>query len=288
MVLIPSRHLPMNLKIREFNMLSPLQDVLAALLKQSVFQPSLGKIAMLHYGRCGSSVLCDLLEQHPDIFWDAEVFERMFRKQLREARFIQDPILLLRVRMALARNRYYGFETKCHPAYHLCPPILNTSSSSYIETLKQLGYGHFVVLKRQNYLRQQVSEEVGRQSGHVWHQPAGAAASVRQITIDVNCVRFGGYRVCLLESFKERDQGYGELSSLLASDRALWLTYEEHILHDPTKGYQQVCDFIGVEPHAVTIKRSRTNPFPLKDILQNFAEVEACLRDTDYEWMLYD
>ncbi|MBE9062855.1 hypothetical protein [cf. Phormidesmis sp. LEGE 11477] len=268
-------------------MLALFQGSLDTLLKRPRFQPSLGQVAMLHYGRCGSSVLCDLLGQHPDIFWDAEVFERMFRKQLREARFIRDPMLLLRLRMALAGKRYYGFETKCHPAYHLSAPVLNTSSSSYIASLKQMGYGYFIILKRQNYLRQQVSEEVGRQKGGVWHQPAGAAALLQQVTIDIDCVRFGGYRVALLDSFIERDRRYAELASLLTAERTLWLTYEDHILPDPVKGYQQACEFVGITPREVTIECSRTNPFPLKDIIQNFAEVEAHLQNTDYEWMLH-
>ncbi|MEM8505227.1 MAG: hypothetical protein AAF716_18985 [Cyanobacteria bacterium P01_D01_bin.1] len=253
-----------------------------------MFQPSLGQVAMLHYGRCGSSVLCDLLRQHPRIFWDGEVFTRMFRKQIQGARFVHDPMLLLRLRMAFAAKRYYGFETKCHPAYDLSPPVLNTSISSYIASLKQMGYGDFIVLKRQNYLRQQISEEVGRQKGAVWHQPAGATASLHQITIDINCVRLGGYRVSLLEGFAERDHGYANIASSLATDRTLWLTYEDHILHDPVEGYQKSCEFLEVSPREVAIKRGRTNPFPLRDMIQNFAEVEAHLQDTDYEWMLYD
>lgn len=269
-------------------MLALFQGTLETILKRPRFQPSLGQVAMLHYGRCGSSVLCDLLGQHSDIFWDAEVFERMFRKQLREARFIRDPMLLLRLRMALAGNRYYGFETKCHSAYHLSAPVLNTSSASYIASLKQMGYGYFIILKRQNYLRQQVSEEVGRQKGGVWHQPTGATASLQQITIDVDCVRFGGYCVGLLDSFVERDRGYADLASLLAADRTLWLTYEDDILHDPVKGYRQTCEFIEITPREVTIERSRTNPFPLNDIIQNFGEVEAYLQNTNYEWMLYN
>ena len=265
-----------------------LQGSLEALLKRPMFQPSLGQVAMLHHGRCGSSVLCDLLRQHPDIFWDGEVFTRMFRKQVPGARFIRDPMLLLRLRMALAGKRYYGFETKCHPAYDLSPPVLNTSIPSYIASLKQMGYSDFIILKRQNYLRQHISEEVSRQKGRIWHQPVGATASLHQITVDVNCVRLGGYRIALLDSFAERNRGYADLAPLLTSDRTLWLTYEDHILHDPVKGYRQACEFLEVTPREVTIERSRMNPFPVKDMIQNFAEVEAHLRDTDYEWMLYD
>ncbi len=33
-----------------------------------------GCVAMFHVGRSGSTVLGDLLDQHPDIFWDSEIY----------------------------------------------------------------------------------------------------------------------------------------------------------------------------------------------------------------------
>ncbi|NEQ34055.1 MAG: hypothetical protein F6K04_24205 [Leptolyngbya sp. SIO4C5] len=95
---------------------------------EKIWQPR-DRIAMLHYGRCGSTVLGDLLGQHPDIFWDSEVFERLYTQQLWESRWLKEPLSLLRLRVGLAwltRRQCYGFETKCHPAYHLRKAILNT------------------------------------------------------------------------------------------------------------------------------------------------------------------
>lgn len=246
-----------------------------------------GLIAMLHYGRCGSTVLGDLLNQHPEILWDSEIFDKMLRNKLFKDYWRSDPIRLLRIRMLLAGNQHYGFETKCHPLYDLRKSILNMSVTHYLETLKQLGYRNFIVLKRRNYLRQQVSIEVAWQNNQAWHQPAQAKATLKSIRLDVDKVWFGNQKP-LLESFEERDQGYAELESLLARDRTLHLTYEDHILPDPVAGYRQVCEFIEVQPCEVTIKRSRTNPFSLKDIIQNFSEIEAHLQNTNYEWMLYD
>jgi hypothetical protein len=33
----------------------------------------------MHTGRCGSTVLTDMLQQHAEIFWASEIFERTFR-----------------------------------------------------------------------------------------------------------------------------------------------------------------------------------------------------------------
>ena len=36
-------------------------------------------------------------------------------------------------------------------------------------------------------------------------------------------------------------------------------------------------------PHTSTL--SKTNPLPLKDVIENFAEVKATLHNTPYEWI---
>ena len=102
------------------------------------WQPK-ASINMLHLGRCGSTVLSKLLDQHPKIYWDGEVFRRIFARRLWETHLIKDPFLLLRARMLYARKRYYGFETKCHSAYHLSKSMLNTTPINYMTSLKELN-----------------------------------------------------------------------------------------------------------------------------------------------------
>jgi hypothetical protein len=247
-----------------------------------------GPVAMLHYGRCGSSVLADLIGRHPRVYWDEEVFRRMLRKTCLEARFIGDPFRLLRVRMMRAAGRCYGFETKCHEAYDLGAPMLNMSIERLLDILiEEMGYRRFIVLKRRNYLRQQISVEVGRQVKR-WHHPAGASPRLHPITLDLDRVGFGWEDLPLLDSFAERDRGYDRIARRLDGQRVLRLTFEDDVLPDPLRGYRRVCDFLDLVPGRPEVQRARTNPFALRELLNNYDEVAAALRSTSYAWMLED
>lgn len=244
---------------------------------------------MFHYGRCGSTVVTDLVGQHPDVFWDGEVFQEMFRGRLPEQRLTRHPSRLLRLRRLRAGHRFYGFETKFHPAYHLGAAVLDMEPAELVERLERLGFENFIVLERRNYLRQQISEEVGRRRGRVWHQAAGSRPVLHPIVLDVDRVRFGGWRLPLIASFEERDRLYEIQKDLLRGTRHLWMTYEQDVRDDPRIGYRRIVELLGLRPQDdVRILRSRTNPFPLRKILQNFDEVSAALRGTSYEWMLED
>jgi hypothetical protein len=67
----------------------------------------------------------------------------------------------------------------------------------------------------------------------------------------------------------------------------LSLTYEDDLAANPDEAYRRVCDFAGLGHYEATVRLGRTNPFELRDILTNFADVERVLRGTSFEWMLY-
>ncbi len=46
---------------------------------------------MLHFGRCGSTVLATMLSQHPDVTWDGELFEMYRVGQLNKPDLPKDP-----------------------------------------------------------------------------------------------------------------------------------------------------------------------------------------------------
>ena len=85
----------------------------------------LGNAAMFHIGRSGSTVVSDLLERHPKIFWDRELFSgkgttlaeyandpnSAGSTRWRNSHFFPlDPFGFIASRMPLAGGRFYGFE----------------------------------------------------------------------------------------------------------------------------------------------------------------------------------
>jgi hypothetical protein len=65
-------------------------------------------------------------------------------------------------------------------------------------------------------------------------------------------------------------------------------TYEEDVEEDPQRAYRRICRHLHLPVHESTVQKSRTNPYPLFDLIENFDVVRSLLRGTDYEWMLED
>ena len=237
---------------------------------------------MLHVGRCGSTVVGRMLDEHPDISWDREIFEPHRRAEIdTPADVAADQLIQLRQSQA---QTHYGFETKYLQSHHL--GTLGYSIKDYIGLLQELGFEKFVALHRRNYLRRVVSGAVGRESG-TWHRSKGTQAAPVSVRLDPLRVPFGGTQP-LLEVFNELAEGERELLANLPATGTLWLTYEEDIARDPSVAYERICELFEVSPVDAEPAFSPTNPFPLDQILENYEEVADHLSGTEYAWMLTD
>ena len=246
-----------------------------------------GNIAMFHVGRSGSTVFADLLGQHPGIFWDAEIYEGIFQEWEQSGieigtseLSVVDPVEYVRQRMRLAGSKFYGFEVKF---FHL--RILNTELADYVKSLPDLGFTHYIVLERKNYLRKIVSSVIAHQISR-WHQ-ADRESAVSSIVLDVDNVQIDRDAKPLMAYLQDYSEKFRALERLLDGQRVLRLTYEDDVSGDPLVGYQRACNFLGIDPHEVSVRLGKTNPFKLTEIIANLDQVEQTLSGTRYEWMLY-
>jgi hypothetical protein len=236
-----------------------------------------GHVAMFHVGRSGSRVLASLLDQHPHVFWDGEIYEpshRLFRPG-------RDPLRLLDRRRRRAGRRWYGFEMKFFHTRLVGVPL-----PQFYEALCDRGFERFIVLRRRNTLRKVVSS-IRLHAEKRSHRRPGQA-TLERIVVDVDDVRIDRDRKPLIDYLEDYERQFAALDVLLEGRSTLRLTYEEDIADDPTRAYRRCCEFLGLEPHPVRVDYGRTNPFPLRDIVVNLGEVEEALRGSPFEWMVRD
>jgi hypothetical protein len=248
---------------------------------------------MLHVGRCGSTVVAEMLGRHPSIFWDGEVFEPKVRAKIG----LEDvpPHELLRGRMAEA-PAIYGFEIKYLPSHH--QRILGLDLEGLLDLTDSVGVTHYVTLHRRNYLRRVVSGVIGRERRR-WHRTYAQQMPETRVRVDPNAVPFGparvrvdpnavpfGPRQPLLDVFQEMKQGEADLVSALSERATLHLTYEDDVALDPVKAYAAVCDFIGVMPEDVRPGLDRTGTDQVASTVSNYDDIVALLSGTEYAWML--
>lgn len=129
-----------------------------------------------------------------------------------------------------------------------------------------------------------VSALVARQSG-AYHLKTNAHAKLVPIMIDIERVFDDTAERPLVECFEAFETGFADLSRLFEGQGSLTLTYEDDIERDPVVAYRRVCEYLGVETPSVPVRLARTNPFPLSDVIVNFAEVDRALAGTRFAWM---
>lgn len=257
-------------------------------LPLSAFRP--GNVVMFHMGRCGSSVLADLLYQHPKIYWGGEIYSpfiRYWREQKQKNHshsatitLKPDPLKLLQRDMLVAGSKYYGCEVKFH---HLVEGKIDIGD--YTEYLRDKNFS-FIVLARKNFLRSILSNAIMFSSSKTKsHNRSDEKARLTRVAIDVERARYNGYEKPLIEHLRLYQKNFESLEKLLSTQNVLQLTYEDDISNDPRDSYRKVCEFLGVTYKELPIRLSKTNPFQLSDILINYEEIKSYLGETEFAWM---
>ena len=187
-------------------------------------------LALVHNGRCGSTVLGTLLKQHPRMYWDGEALtphrpaERWFRylQGMRRRSRTQDLDKLMR----FARDRWYVLSAK----RQLFPSV-----EAMFQDLDAAGFDRHVFLYRANPLRWVVSIEVAVQAGY-WHVRRGKAASLTRVQVPVQYP--DGHT--LVGRLQDYDGWHRQVRERLASRSPLELCYEDDVLTDPVAAYRRI------------------------------------------------
>lgn len=237
-------------------------------------------IMMLHAGRTGSSVVGNLLNQHTDIKWDGEIYID-YPKYLKS--FTSDPIKFLRYKTYQKPTKIYGFEIKALEYQHL-EMFIGKELSVYLEEIRKLGYEKFIFLKRKNLLHRYISIIQMLNSGvlHVNKEQTRP----KKIKIKVDNIWDNGQKMNLVEYLSIFEKRYELVLDKLKKYDILILTYEDDIKKDPLIAYKKVCNFLDIETQNPKIKLKRTNPFTIKEIVENYDELEQSLENTEFKWML--
>lgn len=239
-----------------------------------------GRLVMFHTGRSGSSVLADMLRQHPAMHWDGELFNYRltpWREKPRNRK--AEAIGLVKQRMHLFERPFYGFEvlsTQLHAA--------QMEESEFIAELDGLGFQRFVLLTRRNILRKLVSNLVARERGR-WHLSAGETATLEPVRVDTENLLMASVKP-LVAHIRDTFADYERLRVLLKDRSCLALVYEDDVQHDPHAGFRKICEFLEIESIDIPVRHARTTPHPLKQVIQNYDEVQTVLSNTEFAWML--
>lgn len=248
----------------------------------------MGHVLMFHLGRCGSTVLGRMLDQHPGLTWGGELYEGPTRdapawtggssRWARSRFFPHDPVGFLQKSLETAPGAF-GFEVK---PYHL--RLNGIELDQYLTGVTALDVDRFLLLSRRNHLRKVVSSLTARRAGR-YHRKSGGAARSTRLAIDCSAVRLDNQERSLKDFFRSWEAELDEIRRAMSGRHFLELRYEDDVEQDPRRAYDRILAFLELDPFPAQVTLARTTPFPLADIVTNLTEVLSHLSGTPWEWM---
>jgi hypothetical protein len=228
---------------------------------------------MIHIGRCGSTVVGMMLNQHSNIKWAGEILESPGTRCGKQSWVFENPLEMVALRCNISMCKVFGFEMKDGQFDELKIDITNLKNK-----MEEVGKPIYIILERKNYLKAKVSTLVGKRIGK-WS--TNEDVDPPQVEVPTR-VRRGK---SLIDEFDEWNNFYRKAEKALQSCGYLKLTYENDIKRDPHKGYKKVISYLGLDKSEAEVKTKKINDRPIEERIKNFKEVSELLAGTKHEWM---
>lgn len=272
------------------------------------------KFLITGVGRCGTTWLAELLNSHPDIYCQGEIFnfENIFFREMglpSNTAWLKDPDDSLEL-------FYERFNTTRASGFKILPN--QAGAGFYARTLERPEIKKIVMCRR-NLLRLHVSGKNAQLHGTWWLGNREAETFLRRqlyVVFDAfkdrallaswrAAVRVyrrlrtarkfdGGYAPTpltidtkiLLQHFDGVQKIYRELSEKLQNEEYFLLYYEDLCGPDSQDWLKKIQGFLNVEPQQLVSSSIRLHGGPLTDLIANYQEVCAALKGTEYERFL--
>jgi hypothetical protein len=249
--------------------------------------------------RSGTGALGTVLDQHPEIKYMGEVFHHdkvdkppnyfwFIRRKLEK-----DPDIILPNESQRRFDAYARFlekrsgrintviDVKYSSTHHFNAHWLGIGDPPGLFKILNARGTPIVHLLRTNYLKAFVSGRLAEMNG-IWHARKDTEIKIRSLRVDI--------RACMSFVEKQTRQDEQIRQVLKSHPKLMRLNYEE--LFDDAGALksniaEQLAQFFGVAPFKrllpVTVKQTSDQ---LRDVIENFEEVETAVQRTPYAWML--
>jgi LPS sulfotransferase NodH len=218
---------------------------------------------VLTRSRTGSNMVSSLLNSHPNIDVQGEIFSKLngqTYKDVLASGFSKQPFY---IKAAGFKIFYY------HP--------LDDPSSDIWNDLVKMKNLHVIHLKRRNVLRSLISSKISTNQ-NIWRSiesKGTSKLSERTVTLTEEELRDG---------FEYTKRWINEAEQMFCDHPLLTLYYED-LLDDIESNLRDACKFLGVQYRSLKTPLKRQNPESMRDLVINYEELKGAFQGT--EWQSY-
>jgi hypothetical protein len=243
-------------------------------------------LLLIHSGRCGSTVIGQILDQQRSIYWDGEILTKIALNDSHQAKKVfSDPSLRRKIyeRRSLRSNgKPFGFEMKYTQ--------FEFTNSSLANELALLPHGvsvTIVFLDRDNPVRRLLSSSLANRTG----QYHGTFTDRSQFHVDIDDP--GGWGKSVLELLNENENPRVRVlqeAAQLIGDTVTHLSYEKDVESNPSRAAETIFRLMrsGEEFQPLEMRRWDVTRRPLNELVVNFQELEKHLENTRFKKYLYE
>jgi hypothetical protein len=243
-------------------------------------------LLLIHSGRCGSTVIGQILDQQPSIYWDAEILTKITLNGGHQAKKVfSNPALrkqIYKKRCLRANGKPFGFEMKYSQ--------FGFTNSSLAKELALLPEGvpvALVFLDRENPVRRLLSSALANRTG----QYHGTFTDRSQFHVNIDDP--GGWGKSVLELLNENENPRVRVlqeAAQLFGDTVTHFSYEKDVESNPSRAAETIFRLMhsGDEFQPVEVRRRDIHRKPLNELVVNFQELEKHLENTSFKKYLYE
>jgi hypothetical protein len=260
---------------------------------------------MIHEGRCGSTVLASLINQHPQVVHFNEILTKgswispdFVGTELERKRDSHEIKLLdltdyvsslagMRKATDKLARRFIGFEIKLNQLSSLGPEV--EVPSLVREISAGLDGVRFMFLTRRNILRRHVST-LRCLFKEVSHAKNISDVNFDKVRVDGTTMRDWSYDFTRVHASLPEFLEISEARRLAVREFALahgyiYQEYEDFERH-PLAGAERIFDHLGLPHIEAASPLLKTGDLPLSDLIENYDEVHGTLENTRWSSML--
>lgn len=239
------------------------------------------RFVIITNARSGSNLLVSLLNKHPSIICHSEIYSReaiflaakyqYFKSKSKFFVFVRDRfsrMFIVLVWLFSRRAKVVGFKYFLDQTRRIEKCVLLNPEVKKI------------ILKRRNILRMEISRQIAMKT-QVW-----VSFDERR---ELTAIRFD------IEQFWDqadlcKKSGNEMEAKIVEEGQCFCEVYYEDLMGSKAKeSLDKIFDFLGLRKHLIDtdkISMKKQNPFPVKEIVENYEELSASLSGTEFEWML--
>lgn len=225
------------------------------------------KFILFFRPRSGSNLLRDILNSHPDIFCDEEIFRYGLVGK------VSFPSLYIKGRCTQYKKNVCGFKVNIHQL----TVLQQQDPQSFLTSLTQQGW-KIVYIERRNLLTQAISFFVA-QKREIWLDKAENA--LKDFRMSIDCDE-------LVQKMERMEKAVAYEKELLAPFPYQSVVYEDNLLNSEHRqeALDKVFAYLGVESVPVKTSLVKTTTRKYSDFIDNYAEMVEVVKQTKYaKWL---